>query len=177
MIAFPGTVALTPQPPLSSVSPKHLLMIRVNQHISEQFWFLKFLMVVDTELGCLTETRPSAPYKTYDMVRFSGLQIEAQEQSPRNSAHGFLLELEISSTRWEQDRTLFVYAPGYPMYHSAGRSFRNIQAVRVLLLTGAHHHGPDWAEMSPVSSFKWKIWDKAEKAWRQRHESLEKILV
>lgn len=36
-------------------------------------------MVVDTELECLTETCPSAPYKTCDMVQFSGLQIEAQE--------------------------------------------------------------------------------------------------
>ena len=46
----------------------------------------------------------------------------------------------------------------------------------LLLLTGAHHHGPYWAEMGTVSSFRWKIWDKAEKASGQRHEFLEQIL-
>ena len=38
----------------------------------------------------------------------------------------------------------------------------------LLLLTGAHHHGPYWAEMGTVSSFRWKIWDKAEKASGQK---------
>lgn len=47
----------------------------------------------------------------------------------------------------------------------------------MLLLTEAPHHGPDWAAMGQVSSFRWKIWDKAEKASGQRHEFLEKILV
>lgn len=139
-------------------------------------------MVVDTELGYLKESHPSAPYKTCDMIQFSGLQIEAQETKSQKFSSWIFARIGHLFYTMRAGKNHFCLCPWAP---PAPLSWRKLQEylgsesgqLVLLLMTGAHHHGPYWAEMGTVSCFRWKIWDKAEKASGQRHEFLEKILV
>lgn len=90
----------------------------------------------------------------------------------------FLLDLDISSTRWELGRAFLIYAPGHPVQPSGWKNLPDCPGSERRLLmteiTAAVQTGQKWVHY-PLSDGKFG--PRQRKPRVQSHEFLEKVLV
>lgn len=172
---LPGTVSWTPQPRMRSV---------FQQNICSWFWWSNTSVNHSDVLNSLWQLT-----QTWDvnwnmlpklMTRPSSLvcQLRLKICIRRTSAHRFLLELEISSTRWELGRAFLIYAPGHPVQPSGWKNLQDCPGSERRLLmteiTAVVQTGQKWVHY-PLSDGKFG--PRQRKPRVQSHEFLEKVSV
>ena len=176
---LPGTVTWTPQPRMCSVFQQNICSwfwwrsTSVNHSdVLNSLWQLTQTWDVNQNVLTKLMTRPNS------LVCKSRLTICIR----RTSAPRFLLELEISSTRWEPGRAFLIYAPGHPVQPSGWKNLQDCSGSEhrlfVLLMmteiTAVVQTGQKWVHF-PLSDGKFG--PKQGKSWMQSHELLENVLV